>query len=85
MLAGEPGHAVAGSRRLRLGSGDVSGERPANESVRVAVTHPVLGLQVADDLHVLLETALPDDACLRRGLVPSRDTQHFGGARLTAA
>ena len=53
-----------------LASGEVPGERPAHERVRVTVTHPVPGLQVADDLHVLLQTAFSYDPLPVRDRAP---------------
>ena len=47
------GQEVSPTSRVAV-SGDVPGEGPTHERVRVTVTHPVLGLQVTDDLHVLL-------------------------------
>ena len=49
------------TRGVLIGSRYVSCESPADERVRVPVAHSVLGLEVADDLHVLLEAAFPDD------------------------
>src|SRR5262245_16361250 len=48
-------------------TGDVACERPADECVGVAVTHVVLGLQVAHDVHMLFE------ATARYDLLPFRD------------
>jgi hypothetical protein len=36
-------------------------ERPAYERVCMPVAHSVLGLQEADDLHVLVKTAIGDN------------------------
>src|SRR5262245_23260511 len=48
-------------------TGDVACERPADERVGVPVPHAVLGLQVPDEVHVLVESAARDD------LLPLRD------------
>jgi hypothetical protein len=39
----------------------VPSQRPADEGVGVSVSHPVFGLEVADDRHVFLETTVGND------------------------
>jgi len=49
------------SLRKTLRSGSVSYEGPSDEGVGVPVNHLVLGLEAADDRHVLLESTFADD------------------------
>ena len=50
-----------------LGNASISGlnfvarQRPTNDRVRVAVPHSILGLEVANDRHVLVEATFHND------------------------
>jgi hypothetical protein len=56
---GGAGLVASMNRTLRWGA--MATERPAYERVCVPVAHSVLGLQEADDLHVLVKTAIGDN------------------------
>ena len=46
----DSGNEVCRPSPLIVALRDVRAERPSHECVRVSVTHPILGLQVVDDL-----------------------------------
>ena len=49
------------SLNFNLRGSRVTCERPSDEGVSVPVAHLVLGFEVADDRHVLLESTVADD------------------------
>jgi hypothetical protein len=48
-------------RRVISRSRDVTRERPGDKRMGVTVTHLILGFEVADDCHVLVEATSGDD------------------------